>query len=111
MPDLDAIDAYLAEGGKLNHENALDLLALAKRQRQALADLAKEYLGELEAFYESITVPDGSIPDPENARIYDEMCAVHRAALAANAQRESIIVLLKEQLARFEGQAEMKGRA
>jgi hypothetical protein len=34
-----------------------------------------------------------------------------RANYISNAKREDIVVLLKEQLARFEGQPEMKGRA
>ena len=34
-----------------------------------------------------------------------------RANYISNARREDIIVLLKEQLARFEGQPEMKGKA
>jgi len=34
-----------------------------------------------------------------------------RANYISNAKREDIIVLLKEQLARFEGQPEQKGRA
>jgi hypothetical protein len=34
-----------------------------------------------------------------------------RANYISNARREDVIVLLKEQLARFEGQPEMKGKA
>lgn len=35
----------------------------------------------------------------------------HRANYISNARREDIIVLLKEQLARFEGQPDIRGRA
>lgn len=35
----------------------------------------------------------------------------HRANYISNARREDIVVLLKEQLARFEGQPEASGRA
>jgi hypothetical protein len=34
-----------------------------------------------------------------------------RANYISNARREDVVVLLKEQLARFEGQAEMQGKA
>jgi len=35
----------------------------------------------------------------------------HRANYMSNADRQDVVVLLKEQLARFEGQPEMKGTA
>jgi hypothetical protein len=35
----------------------------------------------------------------------------HRCNYISNASREDVVVLLKEQLARFEGQPEIEGRA
>lgn len=44
---------------------------------------------------------------PFGAKASDE----HRANYISNARREDIVILLKEQLARFEGQPDVKGTA
>jgi hypothetical protein len=90
---------------------------ISKPQMLGDAPIEDEYHAKMNALAAAIdTLFNGEVPKDQRKvgfvlLVYEFGAGEGRCNYISNAQREDVVVLLKEQLARFEGQPEMTGRA